>query len=98
MPYIKPEKRGQFDQQLMRLLEVLNGVDVGDRPGCLNYVISVLARNCAEGNYATKNEVMGVLECVKLELYRIEVGPYENVKLNAFGDVPTLAELKERLG
>jgi hypothetical protein len=61
-----------------------------ENPGQLNYVITSL---CDEyiGNeglsYASINEVIGVLECAKLELYRRIAVPYENAKLEENGDV-----------
>ncbi len=38
-------------------------------------------------SYTTYNEVVGVLECVKQEIYRRVIGPYENEKKHANGDV-----------
>jgi len=37
--------------------------------------------------YATINEVIGVLECVKQEFYRRLAAPYENLKMGENGDV-----------
>ena len=38
-------------------------------------------------NYQNLNEVIGVLECVKLELYRRVAAPYEDQKCHDNGDV-----------
>jgi hypothetical protein len=38
-------------------------------------------------NYAMYNDMIGVLECCKLELYRRMVAPYEDVKCAENGDV-----------
>lgn len=67
MPYIKPEDR--------------YGV-VPTTPGELNYHITKLCHEyLAPGfNYAALNEVIGVLECAKLELYRMLAAPYEDRK------------------
>jgi hypothetical protein len=37
--------------------------------------------------YAEINEVVGVLECCKLELYRRLAAPYEDTKIKENGDV-----------
>lgn len=59
-------------------------------PGVLNYVISSLIDNYlseAGVSYSNINEVIGVLECVKLELYRRIAAPYEDKKKEENGDV-----------
>jgi len=60
-------------------------------PGELNYAISKLAdAYLAEKGgvrYAHLNEVVGVLECAKLELYRRLAAPYEDAKIAEAGDV-----------
>jgi len=54
----------------------------------LNYDKLVKNRGIsAVNNYADYNEVMGVLECVKQELYRRLIVPYENKKKEENGDV-----------
>jgi hypothetical protein len=37
--------------------------------------------------YANVNEMIGALECCKLELYRILIAPYEDVKIDENGGV-----------
>lgn len=59
-------------------------------PGELNYVITQTALSYLEDrgeSYATINEVIGALECAKLEFYRRLVAPYEDEKIKANGDV-----------
>ena len=59
-------------------------------PGELNYAITALVKDYLESrgtSYATINEVIGVLECAKLELYRRVAAPYENKKCAENGDV-----------
>ena len=41
-------------------------------------------------SYTTLNEVIGVLECAKLELYRRIAAPYEDAKCAENGDVYTV--------
>lgn len=64
-----------------------------DRPyntGELNYVISKAINDYLSQktfNYEALNEVIGALECAKLEIYRRLVAPYEDRKKLANGDV-----------
>lgn len=66
-------------------------------PGELNFVIAEICNayldmKCAgANNYSEFNEVIGVLECQKLELYRRLVAPYEDKKLEQSGDVYSTA-------
>ncbi len=83
MPYIKPEDRAAIllDENLIE--------DAGE----LNYFITTLINNYINKNtkcYTTLNEVIGVLECAKLELYRRIVAPYEDTKIEENGDVYTI--------
>lgn len=80
MPYILRERRG--------------AIKIGDYPrttGELNYAITCLCNEwiakAAGPDYATINELVGVLECVKLELYRRVAAPYEDSRCAANGDV-----------
>lgn len=80
MPYIAPKDR-----------ERLEG---GGRPataGELNYAITRLVDDylVRKGGlrYGHLNEVMGALECAKLELYRRLAVPYEDRKIEEAGDV-----------
>ena len=80
MPYIKPEKREA----------ILAGAKPQD-PGELNFAITVLVDRYLEDKgeirYAHLNEVIGVLDCAKLELYRRVAAPYEDKKIAENGDV-----------
>jgi hypothetical protein len=83
MPYINPEDR----------LHILADEKSISTPGELNYFISTLINwyiNEKGKNYATLNEVIGVLECAKLELYRRIAAPYEDSKIQQNGDVYTI--------
>jgi hypothetical protein len=56
--------------------------------GEVNFVItSILGSYIKVPNYQTYNEVVGVLECVKQELYRRVIGKYEDQKIRENGDV-----------
>jgi len=60
-----------------------------DRDGHLNYLVSSIIDEVYERNYASLNAAIGVLECVKLELYRRILAPYEDTKIEQNGDVYT---------
>ena len=79
MPYIKKEAR-----------ELLDDGGLPDNEGELNYMISTLIdENLAMHgfNYSNLNQVVGVLECAKLEIYRRMAAPYEDQKMQENGDV-----------
>jgi hypothetical protein len=83
MPYIEESKRDKFNDLIF-----LSGriYDVGE----LNYVITkILMRYQATHGerYSTYNDMIGVLECVKQELYRRKILIYENQKMDENGDV-----------
>lgn len=83
MPYINPQDRASI---------LLNETNI-KTPGDLNFFISTLVNwyiNEHGKNYSTLNEVIGVLECAKLELYRRVVAPYEDTKIQENGDVYTI--------
>lgn len=60
-------------------------------PGQLNYVLTKIIHEYIEKNgtlnYTVINEVMGVLESVKLEFYRTIAAPYEDIKREQNGKV-----------
>ena len=79
MPYISTEDRNDLDNRAMP-----------ETAGELNYMISALLDDylVEKGkNYANINEVIGMLECAKLELYRRVAAPYEDEKIDQNGDV-----------
>ena len=85
MPYVDQEARARLD----------SGGDP-DGPGELNYVITKLVDSylCRKGQvrYAHLNEAIGVVECVKQELYRRVTAPYEDQKIAETGDVYDLLQ------
>ncbi|MBK8208136.1 MAG: hypothetical protein IPK87_15270 [Planctomycetes bacterium] len=86
MPYITPEKRMPLDPAIHQLAAMLPDQDLA---GTFNYVISRLAASALAGktSYARINEIIGALECAKLELYRRVASPYEDAKAAQNGDV-----------
>jgi hypothetical protein len=80
MPYIKKERR--------------DAIMSGDEPrdaGELNFALTTIVdkylQNRGGLRYAHINEVVGALECAKLELYRRVAAPYEDQKMKESGDV-----------
>lgn len=89
MPYIKKEDRKVFDECIYELSNTV------ETEGELNYCISTLLHLLLtrEGiSYKNVNKLVGVLECVKLELYSQLAGPYETIKKLENGDISNLRE------
>lgn len=81
MPYIAALAREELDMMTRNTVT----------PGELNYwittdILRYLERK-GELSYTNINEVIGVLECAKLELYRRLAVPYEDKKKEENGDV-----------
>lgn len=70
---------------------------VAKTPGQLNYVITKLCDYFITANggvsYRIVNEVIGILECAKLELYRRVLAEYEDKKRAENGDVYECTEV-----
>lgn len=79
MPYISEDRRDEIDIPTNEY----------KGPGELNYTITKLVTEYVpdDVSYSDFNEVMGVLESVKQELYRRQVAPYEDTKIEQNGDV-----------
>lgn len=83
MPYISQDKRSALEFE----------GELPITPGDLNYAITSLVHRyiTAKGkSYGTLNEAMGVVECVKQELYRTVAAPYEDDKRDENGPVSEL--------
>jgi hypothetical protein len=90
MPYIPQDKREGFENALTSIVARMLSEDEADRAGILNYCISTLISKSLVSmgtNYVKLNELIGVLECAKLELYRRVASPYEDEKVESNGDV-----------
>jgi len=84
MPYIKPEDREPLDGLIDELANKLGNC------GDLNYAMTRIAHRYIQEyghRYKTMNEVIGAIECMKLELYRTVAGPYEDSKIDENGYV-----------
>lgn len=85
MPYIKEKSRNAISSY---------GEVVINEAGELNYYITTTILKYLERKehnkqtcYADWNEIMGVLECIKQEIYRRKIAPYEDKKCKENGDV-----------
>ena len=89
MPYILKEKRTQLDPAIQQLAEAFTGLhDDSNFAGNLNYTITKLLTTLyPEPNYQRFNDMIGALECCKLELYRKKIAPYEDLKEQDNGPV-----------
>ena len=68
---------------------LVEGKFVPSSAGELNYLLTFLCDRYLKDdlNYNKINEVIGVLECCKQELYRRIAAPYEDTKIMEHGDV-----------
>ena len=81
------------DATLKDLFEDLFACDEPPKPGELNYIITTLVHCYIRRKhlcYTTLNEVIGVLECAKLELYRVIAARYEDGKQMENGPISEL--------
>lgn len=87
MPYLPKPKRRPIDRLVAPLLLHLRELPVEEQDGALNYVCTVIIRHLYPSKYFHYNRALGVLTAVLLELYRTQVGPYEEERRAEHGDV-----------
>ena len=91
MPYIKPQDREQYANVIDELYHtlILNNPDNSFNEGEFNYVVSKVVNKLLnhKKSYATANKIIGVLECIKLEIYRRAIAEYEEEKIKINGDL-----------
>ena len=87
MPYIVPERRQKFDKHIRALFEELEINKF--HPGDINYCFSQIIWGIffLDSSYNTANELLGILEAVKLEFYRRRVAVLEDSKIKSNGDL-----------
>ena len=89
MPYIIEPRREVLDPKIDELVAQLKAMNAQD--GDYNYTITrILASGLDVGKnpkYSKINKIIGVLECIKLELYRRIANRYEEDKKITNGDV-----------
>ncbi len=87
MPYIKEKERVKFEKAIKDLVKLLEK-DKENLAGNLNYVVtSIIKRLSKNLRYKKANEIIGALECIKLEYYRRVLTPYEDKKILENGDL-----------
>ena len=89
MPYIAREDRGQYDGDIEQLSRLLAAQPADKRKGHANYVITQILRAAWSDreSYSNYADVIGTLECAKLEIYRRWVAPYEDGAIERNGDL-----------
>lgn len=94
MPYIKQEYRNELDNLIddfaKKVKEIHKDNPAQTRDGLLNYSLTRLFNQVyADARYHDFNELIGMLECCKLEYYRKYIADYEDLKENENGKVET---------
>lgn len=86
MPYLIQTSRERVDEELMEL-----GIQwAPENAAELNFAVSSFIAKHLETqgvSYSAINEMIGALECAKLELYRVLASPYEDTKMQQNGGV-----------
>jgi hypothetical protein len=84
VPYIKQDLRDGLDKSIKKLSEDIANISNSDNiEGIFNYIISSLLADkgvwsVQKFRYQHYNAMLGVLECVKQEIYRRLVSGYED--------------------
>jgi len=79
MPYIPKSEKNRVDEDNLI-------TNAGQFNYALNQVISIYIEQ-NNLNYQTMNDIIGAMECAKMELYRRMIAPYEDKKILQNGDV-----------
>jgi len=85
MPYIVSARRESFQD----FLEKTKNLRI-DTAGELNFLIAMLGQiylTTHGTNYRVFNEIIGALECAKIETYRRQIAMLEDMKKQENGDV-----------
>lgn len=96
MPYIKQDRREDLKSSISKLKTAMRHLEVTVTPGDMNYIITELLTDYARYKamssgmlpYKVINEVIGILECAKLEFYRRAATPKEDQAIKDNGDIP----------
>jgi hypothetical protein len=87
MPYIRPDARPELDAHADPLLDAIAALPLEEQDGALNYAVTRLLKSLYPHRYFHFNRALGVLEAIKQEFYRVDVGPYEDLKRQESGPV-----------
>ena len=86
MPYIEKEKRERLDGLIKNVVSELEPLSSGEKNYFLSSVMWGLFNNIHR-TYSNANNIIGLLECVKLEFYRRKVAELEDEKMIENGDI-----------
>lgn len=88
MPYLKQHHKDFLDPDLDRLATEVEQLPGLTKEAALNYIICILAnRWFGNKGYTEWSHAFGAIECAKLELYRLRLGPHEDVAIAINGDI-----------
>lgn len=93
MPYIPQDDRPTYDALIEELAKLLSQQQPDKRKGHANYVITQIARKAwgvdypENESYSNYADIIGTLECARLEIYRRWVADYEDKAIAKNGDV-----------
>lgn len=85
MPYISQTDRIYWN---IPLQELLRQIQVGISTGELVYMLTKICQAAMQDNhFSDYADIITALECTKLEFYRRQVAPYEDIKIKENGDI-----------
>lgn len=95
MPYISQKNRQQLDQHIDDFISQINYTfkdsNFFEKGGVANYIITRILLNflkCgSKWSYAKLSQVVGTLECAKMEITRRLIDKYEDEKIKENGDL-----------
>lgn len=92
MPYIKQNFREELFPLIDALSQKINQINSENsqqtKDGLLNFSLTeILNATFPDARYTDFNEIIGFLECCKLEYYRKKIAPYEDLKEKENGPV-----------
>ena len=85
MPYIIKEKRQRLDGLIKNVVSEMEPLSSGEKNYFLSSVVWGLFN--IHRTYSNANDLVGLLECVKLEFYRRKVAALEDEKVIENGDI-----------
>lgn len=90
MPYVSEERRKEMARDVQLNADYYMNIPELKTVGDLNYWLTHTVedyRQYHSDSYATFNDIIGALECAKLEFQRRVLAPYEDHKCSENGDV-----------
>ncbi len=93
MPYIPQVDRPAYDDSIRRLADTLAQQPQNQRKGHANYVVTQILRFAwgldeeSGESYSSYADIIGALECAKLEMYRRWAAAYEDKAIAKNGDL-----------